>query len=209
MQEMYNYYCYGILPRIFRYFTPVWIQPKDCSKLKFEELDYHLKYNPYVLKYFKGYNLAKDILDNGTYFPISIKVNSLSVEVREGKHRIDSLMKSTKGKDRWTLCTIYYDKEIWDYFYLRQFLTGKWKIQEVKTTLDLYNDVYYSMAEDFYGLKPEEVKPNPALNDMERFKEVYNLPILKLIKGYIVTEDGKVYNPKSFNFKEFLNKNAE
>jgi hypothetical protein len=112
INEAYDYFCYYVLPIVFKYFIPIWIKSKDIIPvdLRHEQDDHKdtgFRWNLYVNDYYKGdFDLAEDILKKGTHYPLTIIASHQVVKCREGKHRVHSLQKHPEGKERYMLAIL-------------------------------------------------------------------------------------------------------
>ena len=218
INEIYSYFVHYLSPIIFKYFTPIWIKPKDLPTNKPLLHD-----NVYIKDIPYGYDLAEDILKNGTYWFIVIECSKNYFLLREGLHRVYYLQQHQIGKERYLLAilkenakdnkplneTILLPKSLelhLDSFKIEQRLVdlGDYYILKVKTTEELYN-VYLILC---FALIPEmhnyqEFKSHDSINNPEKFKETFNLPILKMEYGKLVDEQGNKYSPAKFNMESY------
>jgi len=113
---------------MFSCYKPMWLYPKEIQLRRNKEYNelsgpiIHLdKGDPYITaSYNKTFDLGKDLLDNGTYWPYFIHDRPEGYFIREGNHRMAAIHilieKGLWPEDKKVFCLVY-SKNVYDPLY--------------------------------------------------------------------------------------------
>lgn len=123
IRKLYNQFIEENLVAMFSCYKPMWIHPKDlqvrrptemddfraCEKGPIDKYD---KGDPYLTaQYNQSFDLGKDLLKIGTYWPMLVNDRPEGYFVKEGNHRIAAIKllieKDLWPEDRLLFCMVY------------------------------------------------------------------------------------------------------